>query len=41
MSFAFSGEPVSAFVCTIGVDNVDSFVEKVKVAGRSVALDKM
>ena len=35
------GEPVNAFVCTITVDNVDSYLDKVKAAGGSVALEKM
>lgn len=35
------GEPVNAFVCAIGVDDVDSYIEKVKAAGGSIALDKM
>ncbi len=35
------GEPVNAFVCTIAVDDVDSFIEKVKTAGGAIALDKM
>jgi predicted enzyme related to lactoylglutathione lyase len=35
------GEPVNAFVCTISVDNLDSYLDKVKSAGGSVALDKM
>lgn len=35
------GEPVNAFVCTIGVADVDAYVDKVKAAGGSIALDKM
>ena len=35
------GEPVNAFVCTVTVDNIDSYVEKVKAAGGTVALDKI
>ena len=35
------GEPVNAFVCTISVDNVDSYLDKVKAAGGTVALEKM
>jgi uncharacterized protein len=35
------GEPVNAFVCTVTVENVDNYVEKVKAEGGSVALDKM
>ena len=40
MSFAFGGEPVSAFVCTIGVDNFDSFVENITAVGGSVLWTK-
>lgn len=36
-----SGQPVNAFVCTISVDNLDNYLEKVKKAGGSLALDKM
>ena len=32
---------VSAYVCTIGVDNLDAMVEKAVAAGGSVALPKM
>ena len=32
---------VNAYVCTIGVDDIDAYVAKVKSAGGSVALDKM
>jgi uncharacterized protein len=35
------GEPVNAFVCTITIDDLDAYVEKVKTAGGSIALDKM
>lgn len=35
------GEPVNAFVCTISVDDVDAYIEKVKTAGGSIALEKM
>ena len=35
------GEPVNAFVCTIGVENVDTYIDKVKTAGGSIALNKM
>jgi uncharacterized protein len=38
---AKSGAPVNAFVCTIGVDNIDTYIEKVKIAGGTMALDKM
>jgi predicted enzyme related to lactoylglutathione lyase len=34
-------EAVNAFVCTISVDNLDSYINKVKTAGGSIALDKM
>lgn len=36
-----SGQPVNAFVCTISVDNLDNYIEKVKKAGGSIALEKM
>lgn len=35
------GEPVNAFVCTISVDDIDGYIEKVKTAGGSIALEKM
>lgn len=35
------GQPVNAFVCTISVDNVDTYMEKVKTAGGTYATDKM
>jgi uncharacterized protein len=38
---AASGAPVNAFVCTIGVDNLDTYIDKVKKAGGTMALDKM
>jgi len=34
-------EPVNAFVCTIGVKNIDEILEKIKKAGGTVATDKM
>lgn len=34
-------QPVNAFVCTITIDNLDTYLEKVKKAGGSIALDKM
>lgn len=34
-------EPVSAFVCTIGVPSVDEYIEKVTAAGGSLAVPKM
>ena len=36
-----SGQPVNAFVCTISVDNLDMYLDKVKKAGGTMALDKM
>src|SRR5580700_10937890 len=35
------GQPVNAYVCTIGVDNIDAYMDKVKGAGGTMALDKM
>ena len=35
------GQAVNAFVCTIGVDNVDTYIDKVKNAGGTMAFDKM
>lgn len=35
------GEPVNAFVCTIGVDDIGAYIEKLKAAGGSIAMDKM
>ena len=35
------GQPVNAFVCTISVDNLDNYIDKVKNAGGTLALDKM
>ena len=35
------GEPVNAFVCTIGVPNVDEYLKKVEQAGGTLALPKM
>ena len=35
------GQPVNAFVCTLSIDNLDSYIDKVKTAGGSIALDKM
>lgn len=34
-------EPVDAFVCTIGVDDIDEYISKVKTAGGSISLAKM
>ena len=35
------GQAVNAFVCIIGVDDIDTYYEKAKAAGGSVALEKM
>ena len=35
------GEPVNAFVCTISVDNLDTYIDKVKSAAGTTALDKV
>ena len=35
------GQPVNAYVCTIGVDDIDLYIAKVKSAGGTTALDKM
>ena len=34
-------QAVNAFVCTIGVDNIDTYIDKVKKAGGTIAFDKM
>ncbi len=34
-------EPVSAFICTIGVPSVDEYLKKILAAGGQVALPKM
>lgn len=36
-----SDQPVNAYVCTIGVDDIDAYIAKVKGAGGTTALDKM
>lgn len=36
-----AGQPVNAYVCTIQVEKVDAYINKVKVAGGTIALDKM
>ena len=36
-----SGQPVNAFVCTVSVPDIDAYIEKVKKAGGTIALDKM
>jgi uncharacterized protein len=38
---AESGQPVNAYVCTISVDNLDTYIDKVIKAGGTMALDKM
>ncbi len=40
-NFPVDGQAVNAYVCTIGVDALDSYIEKVKTAGGTMALDKM
>jgi predicted enzyme related to lactoylglutathione lyase len=35
------GQPVNAYVCTIGVASVDGTIAKVKASGGTIALDKM
>ena len=35
------GEPVTSFVCTIGVSSVDEYIKKVEAAGGTLALPKM
>lgn len=35
-----AGQAVNAFVCTISVDNLDTYIDKVKKAGGTMALDK-
>lgn len=35
------GQPVNAFVCTIGVEDIDAYIAKAKNAGATTALDKM
>jgi predicted enzyme related to lactoylglutathione lyase len=34
-------QAVNAFVCTLGVDDIDAYIEKVKSAGGASALDKI
>jgi predicted enzyme related to lactoylglutathione lyase len=38
---AASGQPVNAYVCTISVNDLDVYIDKVKKAGGSMALEKM
>ena len=35
------GQTVNAYVCTINVDDLDNYIQKVLKAGGSMALDKM
>ena len=35
------GQPVNAYVCTIGVDAIDDYLKKVLAAGGTLAHDKM
>jgi uncharacterized protein len=35
------GEPVTSFVCTIGVPSVDEYMKKIETAGGSIAIPKM
>jgi predicted enzyme related to lactoylglutathione lyase len=35
------GQPVNAYVCTIGVASVDDTISTVKASGGTIALDKM
>ena len=35
------GEPVSGFICTIGVPSVDDYLQKITDAGGTIALPKM
>jgi len=37
----FENNPVNAFVCSIGVDSVDTYLEKALKAGGTIALPKM
>ena len=36
-----SGEPMNAFVCTVGVEDIDETIKKIEKAGGKVALPKM
>lgn len=40
-SVPMEGQPVNAFVCIIGVNNIDEAIEKVKAGNGMIALDKM
>lgn len=35
------GQPTNAYVCIVGVNDVDKSIEKVKAAGGTIALEKM
>src|ERR1019366_7305533 len=35
------GQAVNAFVCTVSIDDLDGYIEKVKNAGGIIAVDKM
>jgi predicted enzyme related to lactoylglutathione lyase len=35
------GQPVNAYVCTMSVDSLDKYLDKVKAAGGTMATDKM
>ena len=35
------GEPVNAFICTVDVDDLDSYIAKASASGGSIALPKM
>ncbi len=35
------GEPISSFVCTIGVSSVDDYINKINKAGGTLAVPKM
>jgi predicted enzyme related to lactoylglutathione lyase len=37
----FENNPVNAFVCSIGIDSVDAYIEKALKAGGTIALPKM
>lgn len=35
------GEPISSYVCVIGVENIDETIAKIEKAGGSVVMEKM
>jgi predicted enzyme related to lactoylglutathione lyase len=35
------GQPVNAYVCTIGVDDIDAYTDKVKLSGGAPAVEKI